>query len=740
MKSKSTNLARGVFSWFCFMLVVFSMIFALLYGFAAFSMYGGEIIDKLRQVSATCGELMSGELRDLDIYKENASSFFERLYYSTQSNEIDPPPDEEAAGENISIDRGVRYFVSDGDTAASVATVYVESILKDNLYAITDYSKDPAGKTVTNDTNWDPDTLPKDFNYLFQCRSGVVEIFHRQADGTLLSVFRSDEPGAYYTDTLAYTLESLHSLKTPPDISFAVRTKPESFYASNEIVSSAQSYANQLLFQMVLVVTAAALFILILILSFLFRRDRKLFETYLAHGLKWIWIEIKIVAMLIWSFLILSMLYEDWFALWLAACAAFFMLYLLGIDISHNRRIYRHNIVHSILEFVLANKHGKHFEQIEYRKYLATAGIIVCLGIAAVTGTLFASGRHPFQDWLPAFYTALAISGLGTLLWFAAALRDDLRDYGILMDQIEKMYGGDLNAVNTLPATSPLYGSAMQLNMIRDGIKIAVEEGIKSERTKVELITNVSHDIKTPLTSIISYVELLKAEPDLPPHVKDYIEVIAQKSGRLRYMIQDIFDVSKAATGNITLQPEYLGLDKLLRQTLADMDALMQESPLQWRVQIPEEPFPVHVDGQKMYRVFQNLIKNAAQYALDGSRVYVTLTKRDGSACVTMQNISKHELTMDGESLTARFVRGDDSRSTSGSGLGLSIAKSFTEACGGTCAVSVQGDLFTAVITLPLISPPGPAAPRSAEIPEDAPEAAPDADGTAAGTDPEKNA
>lgn len=739
MKSKSTNLARGVFSWFCFMLVVFSMIFVLLYSFADFSAYGDEIIDKLKQISATYGELMSGELRELDIYKENASSFFERLYYGTQSGETISPEDD-ISEEGVRIDRGVQYFISDSESSTAVAAVYVESISKDNLYAITDYSKDPAGKTVTNDTNWDPSTLPEGFNYLFQYRGGVAEIFHRQADGTLMSVFRSDQPGAYYTDTLAYTLESLHSLKTPPDISFAVRTKPESFYASNEIVSSAQAYANQLMFQMVLVLTAAALFILILILSFLFRRDRKLFETYLAHGLKWIWIEIKIIAMLVWSFLILSMLYEDWFSLSLAACAAFFMLYLLGVDISHNRRIYRHNIVHSILKFVLANKHGKHFEQIEYRKYLATAGIIVGLGIAAVTVTLFSWGRYPFETWLPAFYTALAIAGLGTLLWFAAALRDDLKDYGILMDQIEKMYGGDLNAVNALPATSPLYSSAMQLNMIRDGIKIAVEEGIKSERTKVELITNVSHDIKTPLTSIISYVELLKAEPDLPPHVKDYIEVIAQKSGRLRYMIQDIFDVSKAATGNITLQPEYLSLDKLLRQTLADMDTLMEESPLQWRVQIPEEPFPVHVDGQKMYRVFQNLIKNAAQYALDGSRVYVTLTKRDGSACVTMQNISKHELTMDGESLTARFVRGDDSRSTSGSGLGLSIAKSFTEACGGTCAVSVQGDLFTAVITLPLISPPEPAAPRSAEIPEDAPEAAPDADGTAVGTDPEKNA
>lgn len=736
MKSKSTNLARGVFSWFCFMLVVFSMIFVLLYSFAAFSAYGDEIIDKLKQISATYGELMSGELRELDIYKENASSFFERLYYGTQSGETISPEDD-ISEEGVRIDRGVQYFISDSESSTAVAAVYVESISKDNLYAITDYSKDPAGKTVTNDTNWDPSTLPEGFNYLFQYRGGVAEIFHLQADGTLMSVFRSDQPGAYYTDTLAYTLESLHSLKTPPDISFAVRTKPESFYASNEIVSSAQAYANQLMFQMVLVLTAAALFILILILSFLFRRDRKLFETYLAHGLKWIWIEIKIIAMLAWSFLILSMLYEDWFALSLATCAAFFMLYLLGVDISHNRRIYRHNIVHSILKFVLANKHGKHFEQIEYRKYLATAGIIVGLGIAAVTVTLFSWGRYPFETWLPAFYAALAIAGLGTLLWFAAALRDDLKDYGILMDQIEKMYGGDLNAVNTLPATSPLYGSAMQLNMIRDGIKIAVEEGIKSERTKVELITNVSHDIKTPLTSIISYVELLKAEPDLPPHVKDYIEVIAQKSGRLRYMIQDIFDVSKAATGNITLQPEYLSLDKLLRQTLADMDALMEESPLQWRVQIPEEPFPVHVDGQKMYRVFQNLIKNAAQYALDGSRVYVTLTKRDGSACVTMQNISKHELTMDGESLTARFVRGDDSRSTSGSGLGLSIAKSFTEACGGTCAVSVQGDLFTAVITLPLISPPEPPAadaPKAGDAKPAGGTAAPDESAGADGT------
>lgn len=308
--------------------------------------------------------------------------------------------------------------------------------------------------------------------------------------------------------------------------------------------------------------------------------------------------------------------------------------------------------------------------------------------------------------WFVAFYVGLFFAGVGTLVWFAWALRDDLRDYGKLMEQVEQMYKGDLDAMNHLPATSPLYDSAMQLNMIRDGIRIAVEEGIKSERTKVELITNVSHDIKTPLTSIISYIELMKTEPDLPPHMQDYLKTVSQKADRLRHMLQDIFDVSKAATGNITLMPEYIGLDKLLRQTLGDMDGVMNDSELTWRVQIPQEDFPVYADGQRMYRVFQNLIKNAAQYALEGSRVYVELQKQGQNAVVTIQNISKYELTMDGDSLTARFVRGDDSRSTSGSGLGLSIAKSFTEACGGTFHVTVKGDLFTVMITLPLKEPP----------------------------------
>lgn len=679
MKLKSTNLARGVFAWFCFLLCAFSIIAGLI--FAVY--YGRSIFDEGSYFFTEIGQALSGDLRETDTYKENASALFERLYYSTQGDTAanSNAASDEDADENAVASSSYHYYVSRDETGTTVSTVYVESISKDDLYSVTSYSTDPAGKTVTNDSNWDAQTLPEGFNYLFICEEGVARIYHSDKDGALDCVFSSDTPGAVYTNTLSYTLEALRqSSVQSPKISFAVRTEPTSYYSSNEIVSAAQLQMKTIYFYMGLIMAAVIMFVLVLLFSM------------------------------------------------------FFVFYLLGIDISHNRRIYRHNIIHSVLKLVLGNREGKKFEQIVYRKYMATAGILVGLCIVGILGYVFFYSHWLMGTiWFVAFYVGLFFAGVGTLVWFAWALRDDLRDYGKLMEQVEQMYKGDLDAMNHLPATSPLYDSAMQLNMIRDGIRIAVEEGIKSERTKVELITNVSHDIKTPLTSIISYIELMKTEPDLPPHMQDYLKIVSQKADRLRHMLQDIFDVSKAATGNITLMPEYIGLDKLLRQTLGDMDGVMNDSELTWRVQIPQEDFPVYADGQRMYRVFQNLIKNAAQYALEGSRVYVELQKQGQNAVVTIQNISKYELTMDGDSLTARFVRGDDSRSTSGSGLGLSIAKSFTEACGGTFHVTVKGDLFTVMITLPLKEPPK--EPEKEPLPETAdaenkasePEANPDA-------------
>lgn len=224
---------------------------------------------------------------------------------------------------------------------------------------------------------------------------------------------------------------------------------------------------------------------------------------------------------------------------------------------------------------------------------------------------------------------------------------------------------------------------------------------MKSEKLKLELITNVSHDLKTPLTSIISYTELLRQEEGLPDHVKDYILVLCQKARRLQAMVLDVFDVSKAATGNLPVTLRPLDFAKLLRQTLADLDEDIQASSLFLRPTLPAEPVWILADGDRLYRVFQNLIGNALKYSLPGSRVYLTLTVEDGRAKALIQNTSRDELPY-GVDFTERFVRGDQSRTDGGSGLGLSIARTFTEACGGTFAIQTQADLFTASVIFSL--------------------------------------
>ncbi|MDE7043600.1 MAG: HAMP domain-containing histidine kinase, partial [Acetatifactor sp.] len=221
---------------------------------------------------------------------------------------------------------------------------------------------------------------------------------------------------------------------------------------------------------------------------------------------------------------------------------------------------------------------------------------------------------------------------------------------------------------------------------------------MKIERMKVELIANVSHDLKTPLTSIISYVQFLKNEEGLPEHVQDYVKILDEKSQRLKNMVQDVFAVSKAASGELPMNMEMLDFGKLLRQTMADMDEEIQNSRVSFRTELPQEPVMIMADGQRMYRVFQNLFQNALKYSLDGSRVYVTL-KADGKLAVaSVKNTSHMELDED-KNFTERFVRGDKSRTDGGSGLGLSIAQSFTEACGGRFELEFNADLFIVKIS-----------------------------------------
>ncbi len=295
-----------------------------------------------------------------------------------------------------------------------------------------------------------------------------------------------------------------------------------------------------------------------------------------------------------------------------------------------------------------------------------------------------------------------ALSGF-TLITFLG-LRKNHRlaaDIGALNDRILAVREGSLTGELILSGDTDLQEAADNLNQIQKGMETALAEQVKSERMKVDLVTNVSHDIKTPLTSIISYTELLRQEEELPQHVKEYIQILGEKAERLRGIVQDVFEISKATSGQLPIQMETLDMGKLLRQTLADMNDQISQSTLLMRTAIPETPVPVLADGQRLYRVFQNLLQNALRYSLEGSRVYLALTEEAGQTVVRIKNTSGVELA-DSKDFTERFVRGDESRTDGGSGLGLSIAKSFTEACGGSLTVETDADLFTVTVAFPV--------------------------------------
>ncbi|MEE1026043.1 MAG: HAMP domain-containing sensor histidine kinase [Acutalibacteraceae bacterium] len=244
---------------------------------------------------------------------------------------------------------------------------------------------------------------------------------------------------------------------------------------------------------------------------------------------------------------------------------------------------------------------------------------------------------------------------------------------------------------------------AQNLNSIGDGIALAVDEKMKSERFKTELITNVSHDIKTPLTSVINYVDLIKKENPKGEKIGEYLDILERQSNRLKKLIEDLVEASKASSGNLLVELAPLNIDIILEQVAGEYQEKLLGSNLELIIKKPSEPTVVIADGRRLWRVFDNLFNNVCKHALNGSRVYLTLEKVDKKAVISIKNISKFELDIAGEELLERFVRGDKSRNTEGSGLGLSIAKSLTELQKGEFDVITDGDLFKAVIVFDLV-------------------------------------
>lgn len=239
-----------------------------------------------------------------------------------------------------------------------------------------------------------------------------------------------------------------------------------------------------------------------------------------------------------------------------------------------------------------------------------------------------------------------------------------------------------------------------ELARIQSGLKKAVEEEVKSERMKTELVTNVSHDLKTPLTAIITYIDLLKQEKNEEKQ-QEYIEVLERKSLRLKVLIEDLFEISKASSRNVTMNFMKVDIVGLLKQVGLEYDGKIKEANLDFKWRLPEEKLILWLDSQKTYRIFENLIVNITKYAMPHTRVYVEMKQMNDKVHIMMKNVSAAELNFNTEEITDRFVRGDVSRNTEGSGLGLAIAKSFTELQGGDLKVSTDADLFKVEIVFP---------------------------------------
>jgi len=268
----------------------------------------------------------------------------------------------------------------------------------------------------------------------------------------------------------------------------------------------------------------------------------------------------------------------------------------------------------------------------------------------------------------------------------------------------KKIAAGDLGyRIDTKYLFWDFKDHAVNLNSISEGLSKAVDERMKSERLKTELITNVSHDIKTPLTSIINYVDLIKKEDVENETLREYIDVLDRQSARLKKLIEDLVEASKASTGNIEVNRERTEIGILLTQTVGEYEEKLKGNNLELILKKPEEDVFIMADGRLLWRVFDNLMNNICKYSQPSTRAYINLDIVDKHALITFRNISKSPLNISSDELLERFVRGDSSRNTEGSGLGLSIAKSLTELQQGTLDLYVDGDLFKVVVKFDII-------------------------------------
>lgn len=330
--------------------------------------------------------------------------------------------------------------------------------------------------------------------------------------------------------------------------------------------------------------------------------------------------------------------------------------------------------------------------------------------LGSVWNTVISYGGFVFMHWVAIANLSRWYSDfqLGILMVAEAAVFVFLVYKAIgkekLKKGVRKISHGEIGYVISLDKLTREHRElAEDINSIGEGLELAVAKSVKNERLKTDLITNVSHDIKTPLTSIINYVELLKQENFEDAKVRRYIEILEQKSQRLKTLTEDVVEASKVSSGNVTLEYINLNLAEMIQQVSGEFEERFQNRNLKEVLILPEEETIIRADGRRMWRVFENIYNNAAKYAMEGTRVYAELSRTGDEAVFNLKNISEQALNIPADELTERFIRGDISRSTEGSGLGLSIAKTLVQMQGGVFELYLDGDLFKVTVRFPIV-------------------------------------
>lgn len=331
-------------------------------------------------------------------------------------------------------------------------------------------------------------------------------------------------------------------------------------------------------------------------------------------------------------------------------------------------------------------------ENMSHMMLLAAAAVFMVITVlfSWLTGALLYEGDSMSIVML---LICVALIGVPVVLIFKT-----LKGYNAIHEGLRRLREGD--TLYKIPMTGSFITNAVSedINAIGEGLSKAVEKSVRSERMKAELITNVSHDLKTPLTSIINYTDLLMQEKLVPEEANDYVKIIDQKSKKLKQLTTDLFEVSKVRSGNEELELESIDYKLLISQAEAELDSEIKKSGLEFVLNLPSEDITVMADGKKLSRVYENLITNAIKYSLKGTRVYINMKVTDGVYRTEIKNIAGYRMDFDDEEITERFVRGDSSRTGDGSGLGLAIAKSYVELMGGKFYIKTDGDLFKAVV------------------------------------------